>query len=118
MATYELYKTEDGSTRVSIGDNDWPLLNADGTLPASATGRVPGEEVSQRTRAQIQRGDWGQDVQAWDAAHVALGLTPRFSTQGIINALGDHNEVRLPWEKPEPERPYLRSYSDEQLRRM
>ena len=118
MATYELYKTEDGSTRVSIGDNDWPLLNADGTLPASATGRVPGEEVTQRTRAQIQRGEWGKEVQAWDAAHTALGLTPRFATQGIINALGDHNDVRLPWEKPEPTHTYVQSYSDEQLRRM
>ena len=100
--SYELYTTTTGQLRANIGAHSYPVLNADGSRPTTIRGVIPGEEVTPRTRAQIERGDYGEDVQAWEALHAAMNLTPRFATQGVINSLGDHNSVGLPWEAQLP----------------
>lgn len=99
---YELYVSETGQIRANIGDWSYPVLNADQTPPTTIHGVLPGEEVTPRTLAQIQRGDYGEDVQAWEALHAAMNLTPRFAPQGVINSLGDHNSVGLPWQSQLP----------------
>ena len=100
--SYELYASETGQIRANIGSRSYPFLNADQTHPTTIHGDIPGEEVSARVLAQIQRGDYGEDAQAWEALHAAMNLTPRFATQGVINALGDHNSVGLPWQAQLP----------------
>ena len=108
---YEIYTTASGAIRVNIDNHSYPLLNADGGHPVATTGHMPGETVSSRVFGHVRGGEYGDAAQAWADACLSVGLKAheiRFSTQGVINALGDRNSVGLPW-KAEYPRDHLRA---------